>query len=143
MTDMISTFKQLLARQNIVYISSVDSDGFPCTKAMLTPRECLGMESIYFSTNTSSMRVTHYKNNPKACLYFCDPVTFQGLMLKGLMKVLEDQPTKTRLWRQGDEQYYPLGVTDPDYCALEFSTSECRYYNGKKAQTFLLPNSPD
>ncbi len=41
----------------VAIISSVDSDGFPNTKAMLPPRKRNGLKEFYFTTNTSSMRV--------------------------------------------------------------------------------------
>lgn len=39
------------------YISSVDEEGFPCTKAMLAPRKREGIKTFYFTTNTFSLRV--------------------------------------------------------------------------------------
>ena len=27
------------------------------------------------------------------------------------------------IWRDGDEQYYPGGVTDPNYCVLKFTAT--------------------
>ena len=53
----------------ITFISSVDEKGFPCTKAMLSPRVREGIKVFYFTTNTFSLRVAHYKNNPKASIY--------------------------------------------------------------------------
>ena len=49
-------------------VTSVDENGWPCTKAMLPPRKRLGIETFYFTTNTSSMRVSQYRQNPKACI---------------------------------------------------------------------------
>lgn len=40
-----------------------------------------------------------YQENPKACIYFCDKRFFRGVMLKGLMEVLEDSETKEMIWR--------------------------------------------
>ncbi len=36
----------------ITYISSIDEEGFPCTKAMLSPRVREGIKVFYFTTNT-------------------------------------------------------------------------------------------
>jgi hypothetical protein len=49
-------------------------------------------------------------------------------MLVGTMEVLQDQETKNRIWRDGDDRYYPGGVTDPDYCVLRFTAKKCRMY---------------
>lgn len=32
------------------------------------------------------------------------------------------------MWKDGDEQYYPNGVDDDDYCILEFIAEIGRYY---------------
>ncbi|MBR5063490.1 MAG: pyridoxamine 5'-phosphate oxidase family protein, partial [Bacteroidales bacterium] len=54
----------------VTFISSVDEEGYPCTKAMLSPRVREGIKTFYFTTNTFSLRVAHYKANPKASIYF-------------------------------------------------------------------------
>ena len=129
-------FNELINGLDVCFISSVDSAGFPNTKAMLPPRKREGLHSIWFSTNTSSMRVSQFRANPKACVYFCNRRSFQGLMLLGTVVVLENAEIKEALWRDGDEQYYSLGVTDPDYCVLRFTGRNGRYYNGRQTAAF-------
>ncbi len=72
MRDVVKTIGGLIDKANISIISSVDGEGFPNTKAMLPPRMRDSIRYIYFSTNTSSMRVKQYINNSKACVYFYD-----------------------------------------------------------------------
>lgn len=137
MRDANKTIGNIIDKQKIAFISSIDEDGFPNTKAMLKPRKREGIQTIYFTTNTSSMRVSQYKNNPKACVYFCDNRFFRGVMLKGFMEVLEDESSKEMIWEEGDTVYYPLGVTDPDYCVLKFTTQSGRYYSNFKSEDFM------
>lgn len=121
------------------FIASVDEDGFPNIKAMLSPRERDG-GTLYFTTNTSSMRVKQYLNDPKASVYFYHRGRFRytGVMLKGTMRVLTDQATKDRIWRAGDTMFYKKGVTDPDYCVLQFIAQSGRYYQDLKTESFAL-----
>ena len=42
------------------------------------------------------------------------------------------------IWREGDTMYYPLGVTDPDYCVLKFAATGGRYYSNFKSETFEI-----
>lgn len=119
-------------------ISSIDEDGFPNTKAMLPPRMRNGICEIYLTTNTSSMRVKQYIENPKACIYFYDKRFFKGCMLKGKMEVLQDAKSKKMIWKEGDEMYYPKGVADPDYCVLRFTANEGRYYSNFKSESFNI-----
>ena len=125
--------------QKTAFIGSVDADGFPNIKAMLAPRERDGA-ALYFTTNTSSMRVQQYLENEKACVYFYHRGRFRytGVMLKGTMSVLTDQPTKDRIWRTGDTMFYKKGVTDPDYCVLRFTAQSGRYYQDLKTESFTL-----
>lgn len=133
MRDAEKTIGNIIDKQSICYISSVDKDGFPNTKAMLKPRKRNGIKEIYLSTNTSSLKVQAFKNNPKACLYFVDKRFYRGVMLKGNIEVLEDQTSKDMIWEFGDTMYYKGGKTDPDYCVLKFTSVSARYYSNFKS----------
>lgn len=136
MRNAESTIGNIIDKSGVAFISSVDGDGFPNTKAMLPPRRREGIRQLWFTTNTSSMRAAQYRADPKACVYFCDKRFFRGVMLKGTMEVLTDAESKELIWREGDTMYYPLGVTDPDYCVLRFSATEGRYYSNFKSEDF-------
>ncbi|MDR0849158.1 MAG: pyridoxamine 5'-phosphate oxidase family protein [Propionibacteriaceae bacterium] len=135
------TLGNLIDRQATAFIASVDSDGFPNLKAMLAPRKRVGLRQFWFSTNTSSMRVAQYRANPKAATYFMDRRFFRGVMLRGLMEVCEDAATKEMVWAEGDTTYYPLGVTDPDYCVLHFTAENGRYYSNFRSKDFIVGES--
>jgi len=130
------TIGNLIDKQKTAFIASVDSDGFPNMKAMLPPRKRNGLREIWFSTNTSSLRVAQYRTNPKASVYFYDRQFFRGVQLVGTMEVLEDAAIKEELWEFGDKTYYPKGVTDPDYCVLKFTAQNGRYYSNFKSEDF-------
>jgi general stress protein 26 len=102
MRDSEKTIGNLIDKQGVSIISSIDDSGFPNTKAMLSPRKRVGIKTFYFSTNTSSMRVLQYQENPKACIYFFDKRFFRGVMLRGTMEVLEDADSKKMIWKKGD-----------------------------------------
>ena len=138
MRDAVQTIGNLIDKQGIALISSVDGDGFPNTKAMLPPRKRDGIKFLWFTTNTSSMRVAQYRTNPNACIYFFDKRFFRGVMLKGTMEVLEDAESKEMIWREGDTTYYSKGVTDPDYCVLKFTAQSGRYYSNFSSEDFIV-----
>lgn len=138
MRDAEKTIGNLIDRQRTAFLSSVDGQGFPNTKAMLPPRERNGIKTFYFTSNTSSMRAAQWRANPKACLYFCDPRFFRGAMLIGTVEVLENPEYKERIWREGDTMYYPGGVTDSDYCVLRFTAVRGRYYSNFKSEWFEI-----
>jgi general stress protein 26 len=134
--DAVQTIGSLIDKQSVSFIASIDSDGFPNAKAMLPPRQREGIKVFWFTTNTSSMRVTQFRGNPKACIYFCDRRFFRGVMLRGIMEVLQDAASKEMIWRDGDTMYYPGGVVDPDYCVLKFTAQSGRYYTSFHSENF-------
>jgi general stress protein 26 len=138
MKDIFQVIEKIIDKQKTAFISSVDSEGYPNMKAMLSPRKRDGLKVFYFSTNTSSMRVKQFRDNPKASIYFCDRRFFKGVMIKGTIEVLEDSASKEMLWKIGDRIYYPKGVTDPDYCVLKFTAQSGRYYNNLKSVNFTI-----
>lgn len=138
MRDTEKTISNLIDKQGVAYLGSVDGEGFPNMKAMLPPRRREGIKVFYFTTNTSSMRVRQFRDNPKACIYFCDKRFYRGVMLRGTVEVLEDETSKEMIWREGDTMYYSKGVGDPDYCVIRFTAQSGRFYSSFKSEDFQI-----
>ena len=138
MDDVWRIADELHRGADLFYLGSVDGGGFPNVKTVYPAKFRESIREIYFSTNTSSLRVAEYRRNPKASVYYASCATFQGVMLVGFMEVLEEQGTKSRFWNEGDEQYYPLGETDPDYCILKFTPVRGRYYHNFRSEDFTV-----
>ena len=83
---------------------------------------------IYISTNTSSSKVSHVKENPVINVYFCDPDDFKGVMLGGNAEIIEDMNIKQKIWLDWWTKYYPQGLNDPDYTLLSLNPNTLRYY---------------
>lgn len=130
---------KFIGKCKTAFVSSVDGDGFPVTRAMLAPRKIDGND-IYFSTNTSSRKVKQFLENDKACVYFYERGRFKytGVTIKGRVEVCTDQPTKDEIWRFGDTMFYRKGVTDPDYAVLKFTGEEAECYCDLKVETVRL-----
>lgn len=138
MKDAQKTVGTIADKCKIVYISYIDENGFPVTKAMLRPRERDGIKTFWFSTNTSSNKVGCYRNNPKASIYFVDTRFYRGVSLVGTVEVSETAEDKQRIWRTGDTMYYKKGVTDPDYCVIKFTAEKGRYYGNFHNEDFEI-----
>lgn len=132
------TIGNMVDKTKLTVISYVDDDGFPISKAMLAPREREGIKTFWFSTNTSSNKVQCFRNNSKASIYFVDRRFFRGVSLSGTVEILETPEAKERIWHDGDDMYYPKGVTDPDYCVLKFTAVKGRYYSNFKSEDFTV-----
>ncbi|MCX4286049.1 MAG: pyridoxamine 5'-phosphate oxidase family protein [Clostridia bacterium] len=130
---------KFISKQKTAFLSSVDENGSPVTRALLAPRKIEGND-MYFSTNTTSEKVKQFIANNKACAYFYERGRFkyQGATIKGKVQVCFDQPTKESIWRFGDSIFYKKGVTDPDYCVLKFTGEEAEYYCDLKTEKIEL-----
>ena len=126
----------LINRSKSCILSTNGDDGFPNAKAMLNYQSD-GIKTIWFSTNTSSMRVKQLTRNNRACVYYCDDTAMEGLMLVGRVTILQDHQSRQMLWRDGCEMYYPRGVDDPDYTVLKFSTKWANLYLNLSNITFV------
>lgn len=130
---------ELLEKSGIVMLGSINDKAFPNIKGMIKS-ETDGLKHIWFSTCTSSKRVAQFRENPKACVYAVDFNNWEGLMLVGYIEILNDPESKQRLWREGCEVYYPLGVSDPNYSVLKFTAQWGNYYHGLANVSFEVEN---
>lgn len=125
----------LMRRSKTAILGTIDENGFPNMKALLNlnPSET---GTVWFSTNTSSLRVGQIRRDNRTCVYFLDQDTFEGLMLIGQAVVLQDPESRKLVWREGFEQYYPGGIDDPDYSVIRFTAVSGNYYHGLKNVSF-------
>jgi general stress protein 26 len=127
--EILDAIWKLRREAKTAFLSYIDEEGYPETRAMLI-LEHENIHTQYLSTNTSSGKVPALLKNPKASIYYCDLDHFQGALFVGDIEVCTDWETKSFLWREGFETYYPLGVTDPDYCVLKLTVRRGSHYHG-------------
>jgi general stress protein 26 len=123
-----NAIETLINAKKICFLSSVNHEGFPVTRAMLKPIE---MENgiFYLHTNTSSNKVQEFLNNSKACIYFCDDQSFQGVTLLGNMEVMSNNVDKQKFWKDEYSVYYSKGEGLSDFTVLKFSLLSGKYYH--------------
>lgn len=138
MKEIIREVKKLREEAEFAYVASVDGEGYPQIKAMFAVHEKGDIREHYFSTNTSSMRVSQFKAQPKASVYLCDTKNFKGALFTGTMEILTDHDIKAALWQEGNEIYYPKGIDDEDYCVLKFTAEKVNYYHGLQNVTLSI-----
>jgi general stress protein 26 len=133
-----ATIGKVIEKVAVSFISSVDEHGYPNTKAMLPPVKREGIKIFYWHTNSPSKKVNQYKNNPKACIYFCDERSFQGAMLKGNMEVLDDEKIKKEIWKDEFDIYYKGGANGGDFIIIKFTAENGRYYANFNTEDFVI-----
>ncbi|MFX0145670.1 MAG: pyridoxamine 5'-phosphate oxidase family protein [Candidatus Hodarchaeota archaeon] len=139
---------ELMRTSKAAYLTTIDSNGYPITRAMFNLRNeeqfpefkdfFNGLRNtfeIYISTNTSSSKTEHIKKNPKICIYFCDPEEFKGAMFGGEVEVIDDMKVKQNIWLDWWTKYYFKGLEDPDYTLLRLNPKTAQiYYKLQKVQ---------
>ena len=137
---------EVMRESEAVYLTTLDDDGTPCTRAVFNLRRELQFPSlrevfragddrlmVYVSTNTSSEKVRQIRRDPRVVLYYCIPRTFHGVMISGRVREVADQAVKDRIWQPGWEIYFPTGRCDPDYTVLQLNPARARGWLGEKA----------
>ena len=136
MRNPAETIGNLIDKQSVSFISSVDENGYPNTKAMLAPVKREGIKTLYWHTNSPSVRVKQYRNNGKSCVYFYDKRFFRGVMLKGEMEVVDDKAIKAEIWKDEFSIYYTGGRDGGDFILLKFTAKSGRFYSNFKSEDF-------
>jgi general stress protein 26 len=132
------TISNLIDKQSVSFISSVDENGYPNTRAMLPPVKREGIKTFYWHTNSPSLKIKHYRKNPKACVYFCDKRFFRGVMLLGTMEVLTSKKIKKELWKDEFSMYYQGGMDGGDFIIIKFTAETGRYYSNFHSEDFKI-----
>jgi len=139
--EVRKTSLELMESSKAAYLTTIDSEGYPITRAMFNLRnkeqfpelsEFFSEQDnkfvIYISTNTSSSKIDHIQKNPKISVYFCEPEDFKGIMFGGEAETINDIEIKQKLWLDWWTKYYTKGLEDPDYTLLKLIPKTARFY---------------
>ena len=126
----------LLEKTPFVDLTTLDTDGYPSSRAMMNLRnnpalaeihaEASNPLTLYFTSNTSSAKMREIAANPKAAVYFYDAASFKGYLLQGVIENITDEALKKRVWQPGWEVYYPAGWAD--FSVLKFTPVKMKAY---------------
>jgi len=141
----------LMEISKVAYLTTIDTNGFPHTRAMTNLRNKHQKPHlirlfrnhqedylIIFSTNTSSTKVKHVREDPKVSVYYSYPEKWQGVMFGGEIEIVLDVELKRAIWEDGMERYYPGGYDDPDHTILQLRPRMAKGWDGQKFTTFAF-----
>ena len=110
--DALKLGIELMEIAEAAYVTTIDFDGFPQTRAMFNLRkkeQFPGLAAlfkdhrddffIYFTTNTSSPKIDHLNKTPKVSIYYWEPGELRGLMLSGAMEFVSGRLEKEKVWQ--------------------------------------------
>ncbi len=141
---------ELMESSKAVYLTTIDSKGYPITRAMFNLRnkeqfpefsEFFAKQDnkfvIYISTNTSSSKIDQITKNVKIAVYYCDPEEFKGVMFGGEAEIIDDIEIKREIWLDWWTKYYSEGLKDPDYTLFKLNPKNARFYYKLNKVQFL------
>jgi general stress protein 26 len=112
---------EMLAKCSEIALASINENGYPriCVLAKIKSE---GIKKFWVATGVSSVKVSHFNENPKAgaCFYSGG----NSATLVGKVTVLHDHAIKTEMWLDWFINHFQEGIDDPEYCILEFETEE-------------------
>ncbi|MCP4607393.1 MAG: pyridoxamine 5'-phosphate oxidase family protein [Planctomycetes bacterium] len=128
----------LMETTDVMYLSTIGSDGFPHTRIMSNLRnkkEYSGLVEVfeqhkedflvYMVTSSSSVKMNQIRANPKVSVYLSFvssvPSEFQCLMLGGEIEEVTDKQLKKQLWQDDWKMHWPGGADDPEFTVLKLS----------------------
>ena len=139
--DFIKDGLEFIKRADAAYLSTIDSDGFPSTRAMFNlinskqfPKLVDFLSryesdlTLFFTTNTSSVKIKQIISNAKASVYYCDPKTWHGFMCQGEIEIVKDRNIKDAIWHEEWVMYYPEGKNSDDYTVLKLKPRYIKSY---------------
>jgi general stress protein 26 len=148
----IADCHELLQRVADAFLTTVDEHGFPHTRCMFNLRCASRFPNLqtifaahpddlmlYFGTNTSSLKLSQLRANPRVAAYYCEPDAFRGFMLSGCIEILDDLALKRALWQDNWHMYYPQGPQDPDFTVLRLFPARARGWWQGAPFDFALP----
>lgn len=143
--------EELIIRPHSAFLATIDEDNNPSIRAIFNlrckerfPHPAKMIEeydknpyTVYISTNTSSIKMKHILGNNNVAIYFSLPDEGKGMMLQGVVEVLNDIKFKEKIWEDSWTIYYPEGHTDPDFTILKFTPKSMRgWYRGHHSYDF-------
>jgi general stress protein 26 len=145
----------LMETVDVMYLSTIGSDGFPNTRIMSNLRnkkENPGLVKmfeqhkedflVYMVTSNSSAKMQQIRANPKVSVYLSVytsvPSEFHCLMLCGEIEEVTDNQLKKQIWQDGWEMFWPGGADDPEYTVLKLMPVSARGGYQEKPFEFKL-----
>jgi general stress protein 26 len=139
--EFIKKGMELIKTSDVAYLTTIDSTGFPSTRALLNLKNNKHFPKIadfmthyendltlFFTTNASSSKIDQIKSNPKVAIYYCDPISWHGFMCQGEIEIVNEKIIKNAIWHDEWVMYYPDGKESEDYTILRLKPSYVKSY---------------
>lgn len=119
--EFILKAEAILRNADVAYIGKIDERGYPRVSTISSIKTD-GINKVWFVTGLKSNKVKLFRDNNKASV--CYHEGLNNVTLVGDIEILTTGDIKEELWKDWFIKHFPGGITDPNYCVLEFTTRE-------------------
>jgi len=132
-TKMLEKANQMIRTCESAALGVIDEKGYPSVSAvsLCNPEN---ISKLYFTTTLDANKAKRLQKNNKASL--CCYTGMNNLTLVGEAEILTDQETKNKCWQDWFIHIYPGGKTDPNYCAIQFTTKRVSLWIDEEGAEF-------
>ena len=141
----------LIEKPEIAYLSSINSDGYPETRAVYNFRckkkfpHLIDLFQkheddfvVYLTTDTSSQKMKQINANPNVSIYYCDMKEWHSLLLICKAEVVIDAGIKKSCWKDEWSQYYKGKWEDPEFTIIKLTPFRAKGWNVSEAYEFKI-----
>jgi general stress protein 26 len=133
--ELVAKAERIMRDTEIVSIGKIDDKGYPRVSTINSIKTD-GLKKVWFSSGLRSGKVKFFKQNSKASV--CYREGGSNITLIGDIAIKTDHELKEQLWKDWFINHFPGGVTDPNYCILEFTTREAILWIDNEYKEIML-----
>jgi len=119
--ELIAKAEAIMRKADVAYIAKIDDQGYPRVST-ISSIDTDGLKKVWLATGLKSGKVKFFRQNNKASV--CYHEGGNNITLIGDIAILTSPELKERLWQDWFIAHFPGGITDPNYCFLEFTARE-------------------
>ena len=123
--ELVLKAEAIMRNADVAYIAKIDDKGYPRVSTISSIKTD-GIRKVWFSTGLNSGKVRFFKQNNRASV--CYHEGGNNITLIGDIEILTTPELKEQLWKDWFIKYFPGGITDPNYCILEFTAKEAVFW---------------
>ena len=123
--ELVLKAETIMRNADVAYIAKIDDKGYPRVST-ISNIKTNGLKKVWFATGLKSSKVKIFKQNNRASV--CYHEGGNNITLIGDIEILTTPELKEQLWKDWFINHFPGGITDPNYCILEFITREAIFW---------------
>jgi len=131
--QLLEQIRRRIAGATWANLITMGPEGYPRARAMEDHN--VGEDFIFFfETDASTRKLAEIAANPKVSISYYCPDERDYICIFGNAEIVMDNDLKAARWREGWENYWPAGPTDPGYVVVRITAKALEYFDMEAKQ---------